>query len=94
MAARKGLKKGGHIEKYSLEICPYMPLPKLRYLEIIFKRRNTLLNKEDYISLWNKHLFQVRDYIELRGNDLCVLTRNDLNRKYNVNIDFISYHRL
>lgn len=60
----------------------------------LFNRGNTFLNKEEYISLWNKQLFQVRDYIELRGNDLCVLSRNDFNSKYNVNIDFLSYHRL
>ena len=60
----------------------------------LFKVGNRLIQKGEFIYIWNKKLYQVLNFVEFRDHGLQVLSRQEFNNKYSLNIDFISYHRI
>ena len=59
-----------------------------------FKSGNQLLKKEDFISIWNKKIYQAEAFVQKRDQGFHILARHEFNNKYSLNIDFLSYHRI
>ena len=46
------------------------------------------------MSLWRKGIIQVGDFFDTTSMPPKILTLQEINQKYNINLDFLSYHRV
>ena len=53
-----------------------------------------MLRKSEFAILWRKKLFQVGDYIDEKLIPPKIMTLTELNARYSMSLDFLSYHRL
>ena len=60
----------------------------------LFASNNTPLRKSEFATHWSKGLVQVGDFMDDSVEPLKILSLNDLNVKYNIKTDFLSYHRI
>ena len=60
----------------------------------LFSRNNIELKSSDFISLWNKKICQVGDFFDCSQNPPILLSLEQINKKYNLRLNFLNYHRL
>ena len=60
----------------------------------LFSKNDTELNSADFSSLWNKKVCQVGDFFNCLKSPPELLTQQQLNIKYGVNLNFLNFHRI
>ena len=60
----------------------------------LFSKNDTELNSSDFSSLWNKKVCQVGDFFNCYTSPPELLTQQQLNNKYGVNLNFLNFHRI
>ena len=60
----------------------------------LFGVNGTELKKDDFQPLWRKKISQVGDFFDCGHEPPKLLTLNQLNEKFSVHMNFLSYHRL
>ena len=60
----------------------------------LFSVNRVPLTKNEFGDLWKKGLCQVADYFDTRYVPPKILTLTEVNKKFNVNLDFLRYHRV
>ena len=60
----------------------------------LFAVNNRELDKNDFPALWDKRIVQVGEFFDMTMTPPILLSQYALNYKFNLNIDFLSYHRI
>ena len=60
----------------------------------LFAVNNRELDKNDFPALWDKRIVQVGEFFGMTMTPPILLSQYALNYKFNLNIDFLSYHRI
>ena len=59
-----------------------------------FSVNGSQLDKNEFPVLWDKKIVQVGEFLDMTTNPPTLLSQPALNAKFNLNIDFLSYHRI
>ena len=60
----------------------------------LFSVNGKMLRRSEFAILWRKKLFQVGDFIDEKLVPPKLMTLTELNERHNMNLDFLSYHRI
>ena len=60
----------------------------------LFRLNGIQLNRNDFPTLWRLKIAQVGDFFNPMTDPPLLLALEDLNSKYNIHLDFLSYHRI
>ena len=60
----------------------------------LFSKNDAELNSSDFSSIWNKKVCQVGDFFNCLKKPPELLTQQQLNIKYGVNLNFLNFHRI
>ena len=60
----------------------------------LFATNEISLSKNEFGTLWGKGIAQIGDFFETNTMPPKLLTLQELNLKYRLNLDFLSYHRI
>ena len=60
----------------------------------LFSINNIELKSSDYALLWKRKICQVGDFFDCTKTPPELLALNELNEKYSLNLNFLSYHRI
>ena len=60
----------------------------------LFAVNNCQLNKNNFPALWSRKIVQVGEFFNMNLNTPSLLTREEFNSKFRLNIDFLTFHRI
>ena len=59
-----------------------------------FSIHGTEIKSSEFKNLWNKKIFQVWNFFDCMKSPPEIISMEDLNRKYNIKLNFLNYHRI
>ena len=60
----------------------------------LFSINGVQLSKNDFPVLWRKKIVQVGEFFDTNSSPPSLLALDALNAKYNIEVDFLTYHRI
>ena len=60
----------------------------------LFAINNCQLNKSNFPALWTRKIVQVGEFFNMNSKPPTLLTREEFNYKFSLNIDFLTFHRI